>query len=60
MGTIEGISALGGNGTQPSLPQPVGGGLSSVDATEYSIVGGWFERLEAIHHLPSRRMIVRD
>ena len=60
MGTIEGISALGGNGTQPSLPQPVGGGLSSVDATEYSIVGCWFERLEAIHHLPSSRMIVRD
>ena len=67
IGTIEGISALGGNATQPSLPQPVGGGLSSADATEYSMVGGWFEprantasRLEAIHHLPSRRMIVRD
>ena len=60
IGTIEGISALGGNGTQPSLPQPVGGGLSSADATEYSMVGGWLERLEAIHHLPSRRMIVRD
>jgi hypothetical protein len=65
-GTIEGISAilsaLGakkpvGRGTQPSLPQPVGGGLSSADATEYTMLGGWFETLEAIHHLPSRRMI---
>jgi hypothetical protein len=66
-GTIEGISAilsaLGakkpvGRGTQPSLPQPVGGGLSSADATEYTMLGGWFETLEAIHHLPSRRVIV--
>ena len=68
-GTIEGISAilsaLGakkpvGRGTQPSLPQPAGGGLSPVEATEYTMLGGWLERLEAIHHLPSRRMIVRD
>ena len=66
-GTIEGISAilsaLGakrpvGRGMQPSLPQPVGGGLSPVEAAEYSMLGGWFERLEAIHHLPSRRVIV--
>ena len=66
-GTIEGISAilsaLGakkpvGRGTQPSLPQPAGGGLSPVEATEYTMLGGWLERLEAIHHLPSRRMIV--
>ena len=56
--TIEGINAISSAFrvkhpcTQPSLPQPVKGGLSSADSTEYSI---W--RLEAIHHLPSRRII---
>jgi len=48
-GTIDGISAilsaLGakrpvGRGMQPSLPQPVGGGLSPVEATEYIMLGG--------------------
>ena len=66
-GTIEGISAilsaLGakkpvGRGTQQSLPQPVGGGLSSAEATEYSILGGWLGTLSIIHHLPSSRAIV--
>ncbi len=54
------VSAAPLRRTQPSLPQPVRGGLSSVDATEYSMVGGWFEMLSIIHHLPSRRMIVRN